>query len=632
MNSIHVRRIIPGLLVWSFAVGHSAAAQHPESDPGCAGPVIDSLDIVIHSIGIPEADSTASRGAFRRFGRWLGSAANRLHRRTRPSVIEQELLFAKGDCLDESVLDESARILRALPFLAEADVRSVISEDGGRARVEVETRDEWTLKLDLRPEWEDGLRITYASATEQNLMGRGLLVGLYATQRDEERDLGGQIRTIQLAGTRMDAHLTGGRTRTGVFFTESLTYPFVGELGRWAFVESYSLREDLFPYAAPAGSTFTNASLPIQTSYAEATIGRRLGTPGALTVLAGGLSWEDVRFDGYPDGVEVVSGFDFSVRDTADQGTIDAIASQVGPRRGAYLNLLAGSRRIRFEIRRGLDALRGIQDVRVGTQALLALGTSLGGVEHRGLPDGREIRGSLSLFAGDAGPSWIFNSELTLSGAGFFPSAPSSASSFRDLLGEFGAALYWHPGADHDDSAISRHTVVLGLTGAGGWKNTLPFQLTMGGAAGLRGYAREDFPAGHRILATLEDRILLGSRSGDCSAVRADRGSGTRDRGCVLDLGLVAFLDVGAGWQGDVPFGTDSGLRASTGIGLRVAFPSGARQVIRFDLALPLEAGGFRQLQFRIGTDALSLLNGFANRQVRRSRIASPASSFLGIN
>ncbi len=614
MNLFLVRRIVPGLLVLGIAAGREAAAQTVSPEPGCAGPAIAEIDIVIHPFyGAPEADSTGEAGLVRRVGGWLNAVARKVHRRTRHEVIERELLFAVGDCMDELALSESGRILRELPFLADADVRSVVDEEG-MARVEVETREDWTLRLDVRPEWEDGLRFVHISATEENLMGRGLLVGLYARRRDEERDLGGQLRTIQLAGTRMDAHLTGGRTRTGVFFTESLTYPFVGELGRWAFVESYALREDLFPYAAPAGSSYTNASLPMQTRYAEATLGRRLGTPGDLTVLAGGMSWEDVRFDDYPAGVEVVSGFDFSVRDTADQATIDAIGPQVGPRRGAYLNLLAGKRRIRFLTRRGLDAVRGVQDVRVGTQALLALGGSLGEIDHPAGDDGRELRGSLSLFAGSAGSTWIFNSELTLSGSGFFPASPAP-SSLRDLLGEFGAALYWHPGARHNDSTVHRHTLVFGLTGAGGWNNTLPFQLTVGGSTGLRGYDREDFPAARRIVATIEDRITLDGPFRD-----------------LFDLGLVVFADVGAGWRGDVPFGTNSGLLGSAGAGFRIALPSGARQVVRLDLAVPVEAGGLRQLQFRIGSDGISLLNGFANLQLRRSRTASPAAAFLGIN
>ena len=616
MTASTVRRAVYGLLLWPVLASETVSAQEafPDAPPdeGCERGRITRVFLDNHSIyDAPAPDTTGNEGLVTRFSNWARSIANRLHRRTRPGFIERELLFKAGDCLDPLMLEESGRLLRAIPFIAEADVYpvpigrdEVLGQD--EVHVVVDTRDDWTLKMDVRPEWDDGLRLTHVSLTEENLWGTGTLIGLYLRERDEQRDLGGQLRTAQFAGTRLDTHISGGRTRTGVFFTESLSYPFVGEVGRWAFVESYALREDLFPYAAPAGSSFTNASLPIQTRYGEATLGRRFGTPGDLTVLAAGMSWEDVRFERFPGGVEVVSGFDFSVRDTADSATIEALRPHVSPRKGGYFNLLAGKRNVRFVTRRGLDAIRGQQDVRVGTQALVAVGASVGRQGSSPVDDAREVRGRLSLFAGSAGPSWVFNTELTVEGARSVGDG-STARNFRDILGEFGAYLYWHPVPSR------RHTLVVGLSGAGGWKNTLPFQLTLGGPYGIRGYDRQDFPAAQRLVVNLEDRIALDGPFPD-----------------LFDLGLALFMDVGAGWSGDVPFGTDSGLATSVGLGIRLALPAGARQVWRLDIAAPLECRSTGCVQFRAGADLISLLTGFDDRQVRRSRMASPAAAFLG--
>lgn len=610
MTATTVRRAVFGFLVcWSTA-GQTGSGQEPSpssrGSSSCQRALITRVFVDNHSIyDAPEPDSAGDEGLVGTVSSWARAAANRLHRRTRPGFIERELLFRAGDCLDPLMLDESERILRALPFIAEADIYPVPVAER-EVHVVVDTRDDWTLKMDIRPEWDDGLRLTHVGVTEENLWGTGTLFGFYLAERDEKRDLGVQLRTAQFAGTRLDTHIAGGRTRTGAFFTESLSYPFVGEVGRWAFVESYTLREDLFRYAAPAGAPFTNASLPIQTRFAEATLGRRMGAPGDLTVLAGGLSWEDVRFDGFPGGVEVVSGFDFSVRDTADSATIEAIRPQVNTRRSGLVNLLAGKRNVRFVTRGGLDAIRGEQDIPVGTQALFAAGTSLGRQSFAPMHDGHEIRGRVSLFAGAAGAKWVFNTEMNVEGTRFLSDAAAD-DGFRDILGEFGAYFYWHPGATR------RHTFVVGLSGAGGWNNTLPFQLTLGGASGVRGYDREDFPAAQRLVVSLEDRITLEGPFQD-----------------LFDLGLALFLDAGAGWRGEAPFGTSSGLRSSAGAGLRVALPSGARQVVRLDLAVPLEGGGLDYLQFRIGYDAVSLLTGFDDWQVRRSRAASPAAAFLG--
>ena len=620
MTGSAVRRVATTILLGALATGHQASAQEtPEEAPACPTAVISQVFIQNHSIyHAPEVASEEPRSWVQSLTAWAGDLANRLHHRTRKGLIESELLFRAGDCLDQLLLDESERILRSLPFIAEADIQHVPVVQG-EVFVFVDTQDDLTFKLDVRPEVDDGLRLRYLGVTEENLWGTGTLVGFYQRHEDEQRDRGMQLRTPQLARTRADAVIAGGRTRTGVFFTESVSYPFVGEIGRWAFVESYSTREDFFPYATPEGWSFTNASLPMRTRRAEASLGRRFGVPGDLTVLAAGLSREELQFDEFPGGVELVSGFNFAARDTADAATIETIRPQVAPRRATRFYVFAAKRNISFITRRGLDAVRGEQDVRVGTQAAFAFGTTVGS-PVLGVGDGaRELRGSVSLFGGAASDSWVFNTELNLEGA-LISGAATSSGTFRDILGEFDAYFYWQPdtrGPEPEGNSTNgspgRHTVVLGLSSAGGWKNARPFQLTLGGPFGIRGYGRLDWPAGRRVIANLEDRIALEGPFSE-----------------LFDLGLAVFLDVGAGWRGDVPFSTDSGLRAAAGAGFRVAFPSGGRQVVRLDVAVPVHHGGFRDYQFRIGYDATSLLAPFRDRQVQRSRGAGPSPVFLG--
>lgn len=589
------------ILLGLLATAHPARAQNPAGDRAeCPAGVIESVFVDARSI-YDEGEGVESRGWIQGAAAWI---SDRLHRSTRKALIESELLFRAGDCLDQLLLDESERILRSLPFIAEADIRAV-EANAGEVLVFVDTWDDWTLKLDIRPEFDHGLRIAYAGGTEENLRGTGTLLGVYYREQDEQRDLGMQLRTVRLVGTRADAAVSAGRTRTGVFFSESISYPFVGEVGRWAFVESYSLREDLFPYATPEDRAFNTASLPIQTRRAEATLGRRFGAPGDLTVLGAGLSWEDLRFDGFPEDVELVSRFDYSSRDTADAATIETIRHQVAPRRAARFNVVAGKRNIRFVTRRGLDAVTGEQDVRVGTQALVALGTTLGKPELGAGGQTRELRGNLSLFGGAAGDHWVYNTEVSLEAA-WLPGTGTTAATFRDILGRVDSQLYLQPGP------APRHTFVIGISAAGGWDNARPFQLTLGGPFGVRGYDRLDLPAARRLVVNVEDRIRLGSV------------------GDLFDAGLAVFVDAGAGWHGGAPFGTDSGLRAAAGAGLRFALPSGARQVVRLDLAVPLHAGGLDDHRIRFGYDATSLLAPFRDRQMQRSRGPGPSAVLLG--
>ena len=297
-----LRRMAVAVLLSAWAAHPISTSAQETGDPGadtpCEGPVISEIFVDNHTIYPPVPDSAQSANRIRRLANWV---ANRVHRRTRVSLIRSELLFTEGDCLDPFLIEESARILRALSFIADADVYPV-EVSGTEAHVVVDTRDKWTLKLDIRAEVDQRFRLTHVSITEENLMGTGTLLGAYLIERDERRDLGLEWRTPRLLGTRTDGRIGVGRTRTGRFFHESLTYPFVGEVGRWAFVEFLSHREDLFRYVAPAGSDFTHVNLPIRTSRAATMLARRFGTPGDLTVVGAGISWEDISFDDYPGG------------------------------------------------------------------------------------------------------------------------------------------------------------------------------------------------------------------------------------------------------------------------------------------------------------------------------------------
>ena len=311
----------------------------------------------------------------------------------------------------------------------------------------------------------------------------------------------------------------------------------------------------------------------------------------------------------------MVPDLDFGVREPADSATIEALGPQVVPRDAARAVLLAGKRRIRFVARRGLDAVRGRQDVRTGAQLLLAAGTTLGkpfrrdGTPAGGTTDGayRELAGRLSLFAGAAGPTWVLSSEFAAEAARLI--GEGAPSSYRDVLVEFEAHLYWQP------SGGPGHTLVANLSGAGGWNHSLPFQLTLGSpGGGMRGLDQEAFPAGRRLVLNLEDRIALDGPFRD-----------------VFDLGLTVFLDAGAGWRGDVPFGADSGPRAAAGAGIRMGFPPGSRNAYGLAVAVPLRDGGLRDVRFHVGvSQTVSLLAGFGDRQTRRSRLVPALDALLG--
>ncbi|HSE39760.1 MAG TPA: POTRA domain-containing protein, partial [Acidobacteriota bacterium] len=56
------------------------------------------------------------------YRRWIFRFLNGLHNRTNDSFLERELLFRKGDLVDEDILEESARNLRDLDFLGDVSI------------------------------------------------------------------------------------------------------------------------------------------------------------------------------------------------------------------------------------------------------------------------------------------------------------------------------------------------------------------------------------------------------------------------------------------------------------------------------------------------------------------------------
>ena len=74
--------------------------------------------------------------------------ANRLHVRTRPEVIERELLFKAGRPYDSVLVAESARNLRGMGIFRDVRIDSIPTDTGVVMRVT--TRDGWTTKAGLR--------------------------------------------------------------------------------------------------------------------------------------------------------------------------------------------------------------------------------------------------------------------------------------------------------------------------------------------------------------------------------------------------------------------------------------------------------------------------------------------------
>lgn len=103
--------------------------------------------------------------------------ANRLHRRTRRSLIRKQLLFHSGERFSAHLLAESARILRADPYFYDASIRPMSYHDG-KVDVLVKTRDVWTLNPGFDFSRSGGKSTTGVQLEDLNVLGTGTDISL----------------------------------------------------------------------------------------------------------------------------------------------------------------------------------------------------------------------------------------------------------------------------------------------------------------------------------------------------------------------------------------------------------------------------------------------------------------------
>jgi hypothetical protein len=568
---------LESVLVLLLAGSLSGPAAPGTASAECPGGRITSIFVDAHSVF--DLSDPDEGGRFQ----WALRTANRLHVRTRDDVILRELLVREGDCYDAARLEESARQLRAASFIADADVFGVRQPDGNW-HVVVDTRDEWSTRLNVRVDSRGGARLEGFRLTEENLLGSGRRVSVFSTRVQGERTSGVSYFSPQLFASRWTTEAALGTTPTGQLLSAAVTRPFQGEGSGWAARQHVRHHDRYFQYVAPGEHGPVHVLLPEERRRLDLGGMVRFGRPGNLTIVGAGLvgDWSRRGVPEPADPERPVLGVD-------PTGVLEGLDSLASVR----FEVLAGKRNVQFVRTRGVNSLRGSEDLRLGGEIEMGVGRSI--AAFSGSDD-------LSLHLGTYLAGWLPLGALggvrgSLEGRRDHD-APADQPEWRDLLGQAEGWLFWRR------SPAARSTWVGSISAAGGWRTTLPFQLTLGADAGLRGYPRAVHAAGRRVVSTVEWRSFLGGPYPE-----------------LLDLGTAVFLDVGRSWAGDAPFAVDSRVLMDAGIGLRAAFPPGARGVYRMDVAVPLQgADRFRAVRVTLGTGHGVLVGSVADDpQLRRS-------------
>jgi hypothetical protein len=87
---------------------------------------------------------------------------------------------------------------------------------------------------------------------------------------------------------------------------------------------------------------------------------------------------------------------------------------------------------------------------------------------------------------------------------------------------------------------------------------------------GPLGYRRSNLAGSRRVVTRIEDRIFLGRFKQFAT------------------FGVAPFVNTGELWAGDVPFGTNTGVKYSAGISLLASVPPRSQRLWRLNLVFPI--------------------------------------------
>lgn len=505
-----------------------------------------------------------------------------LHVTTKPIVIQRFLALQAGDACSEIRRAESERILRAQPFLADANV--IALADGANGVVlDVTTVDETSLIIGGGFSGKSP-HLRAARLGESNLMGQAIYsVGEWRHSEHFRDVFRGKVTHYQFLGRPYQMAVWGGRREIGSDIAMEASHPFLTDLQRLSWRTTAGKEDGPFYYrrqnADPVG-------LNLKRTYGDVGGVIRIGRPGSRLGLVGGsISHE----------VEDPAQTPFRVVDTmmvAD--TSKALINRFKRGQATRINALWGLRNVKFVSARGFDALDGVQDLRKGTEISTLVGKGI-----KALSGGDDdIFLSTDIYVG-FGTRWSF-AALDFSSEG----RRERNSSWEGILTHGRAASYL--------KLFPRHTLISDFTWSAGWKQRVPFQLTLSDKeGGVRGFYSSDLGGARRAVAKIEDRYYAGRI------------------GSVASIGIAAFADAGKLWAGDVPFGVTSPLSIGAGFSILAALPPQSRRLWRIDFALPVRGAIRRRWEVRFSNGDYTRMFRNEPRDIFSSRERSVPSSIF---
>jgi len=219
----------------------------------------------------------------------IARVARTMHVTTQIDVIERFLLFKEGDHCSDLRISESERILRAQPFIAEADIFTVQNPDGS-LDVEVHTSDETSIVLG------GGIRarepvVSNVLIGNANLSGQGVYAsGSWRTGEGFRDGYAGRIIDNQFLGQTLVAAVEGERASIGGSWRVQAGRPFFTDLQRVAWRGRSGESRGLVELREPNGD---RPGVEVKRKYFELGGIARVGSPGRLGLFGVSVNGED---------------------------------------------------------------------------------------------------------------------------------------------------------------------------------------------------------------------------------------------------------------------------------------------------------------------------------------------------
>ncbi|HUR92143.1 MAG TPA: hypothetical protein VMY38_05660 [Gemmatimonadaceae bacterium] len=517
----------------------------PRERVACVGQAITAIEIDARPPFPPGEGTIIAR---------TGQAARKMHSTTKPEVVRRYLALRLGDRCEELRRAESERILRAQPFISEATVIPLSDGEGG-VILSVTTVDEISLIVGGSVSASSPF-VRSVKLGNKNFFGSGLHASLrWEDGRDFRDSYTARVTDYQFMGRPYQLTVEGGRLQLGKEWLVDASHPFLTDLQRIAWRVAGGEQDRYARFRRPGADP---AYISVDREYAEAGGVVRIGPIGRFLLTGGSVTRERIMPGEAP--VRIIGG------DLAPD-TSTALIGRYAEQRQARLNALFGARIVNFMEVVGFDALDAKQDVRKGLQFGVMVGR---GIKLLDTKSDEDFFASVSAYAGMGSPSAFSAMELNVEGR-----RKGSEDNWNSVLSSGRFAMYMRP--------FTRHIATTSLEWSGGWRSRVPYQVTFASRdGGLRGFRNSQVGGARRLVLRAEDKYVWG-----------------RFRKYAT-VGVAAFADAGKIWAGDSPFGVETPIRYSAGVGLLVAVPPRSRRLARLDLAYPINPDGRRRPELRV--------------------------------